>query len=979
MATPRVHSTHYIDSHDNNDSIVNSSSRDRSEEWERYQQEQRQLDRDWYESEEGGLLLDETHNPFTANQQYDAAREQQLRSSSAKQLSTHLNGKRMTARQQQWQQDQDLWEANRLVRSGLAQRAQIDPDFLDDEEQKKVHIMVHDLKPPFLDGRMTYSKQQEPVRTVKDPSADMAVCARKGSALVRSFRERRERMKQVKHALQVEGTAIGNIMGVRHSDHAHDDDHPQHVQQQQHHDSKDSQFAQHMQKKSEAVSTFARSKSMREQREFLPVFSVREELLQVVRDNQVVIIVGETGSGKTTQLTQYLHEDGYSTYGMIGCTQPRRVAAMSVAKRVSEEMGVDLGAEVGYAIRFEDCTSKDTLIKYMTDGVLLRESLKDADIDKYSAIIMDEAHERSLHTDVLMGLLKKVVGRRRDLKLIVTSATMDAAKFSRFFGHAPVFEIPGRTFPVQIMFSKSTCEDYVDAAVKQAIAIHLGGAPGDILIFMTGQEDIEVTCAVLAEKLEEIENPPPMAVLPIYSQLPADLQAKIFQSAPDHARKVIVATNIAETSLTVDGISYVIDTGYNKMKVYNPRIGMDALQITPVSQANANQRSGRAGRTGPGVAYRLYTEQSYTGLFPTTVPEIQRTNLSNVVLLLKSLNVQNLLEFDFMDPPPQDTILHSMHQLWVLGAFDNTGELTNLGRKMVEFPLDPSLSKMVIVADELKCTSEVVTIVSMLSVPNVFYRPKGREEESDACREKFVVPESDHLTLLNVYNQWKNNGYRDDWADRHFIHHKALKKAREVRSQLLDIMKTLKMAYSSCSTNWDVVRKCIASAFFFHAARLKGIGEYINVQTGMPCHLHPTASLYGLGYTPDYIVYHELVMTSKEYMMICTAVDPYWLAEYGGKMYSIKESKFGHREKRQFDAMRAQEMEQELRDSIEKKARVDDDAVSVMSGAGSGSQSGTSRSRIVEMGSTPRPGTGRRMAEPGTPRFFGTNRRVGGL
>src|SRR5690606_26305170 len=239
--------------------------------------------------------------------------------------------------------------------------------------------------------------------------------------------------------------------------------------------------------------------------------------------------------------------------------------------------------------------------------------------------------------------------------------------------------------------------------------------------------------------------------------------------------------------------------------------------------------------------------------------EIQRTNLSNVVLLLKSLGIQNLLEFDFMDPPPQDNIMNSMYQLWVLGALDNAGNLTPLGRKMVEFPLDPPLSKMLIVSEELGCSAEVVTIVSMLSVPTVFFRPKGREEESDAAREKFFVPESDHLTLLNTYIQWKTNDYRTDWCNEHFIHAKAMKKVREVRAQLLDIMKQQKMEIVSCGTDWDVVRKAICSAYFHNAARFKAIGEYLNLRTGMPCHLHPTSALYGLGYTPDYIVYHELV------------------------------------------------------------------------------------------------------------------------
>ncbi|KAL4706408.1 hypothetical protein ACJJTC_012950 [Scirpophaga incertulas] len=332
-------------------------------------------------------------------------------------------------------------------------------------------------------------------------------------------------------------------------------------------------------------------------------------------------MLGETGSGKTTQLTQYLHEEGYSRSGTIGCTQPRRVAAMSVAKRVSDEMATKLGDEVGYAIRFEDCTSPKTVIKYMTDGILLREGLREPDLDNYCAIIMDEAHERSLSTDMLFGLLREVVARRTDLKLIVTSATMDSSKFSTFFGNVPTFTIPGRTFPVETFFSKNVCEDYVDGAVKQALQIHLLPEEGDILIFMPGQEDIEVTCEVLTERLAELENAPPLTVLPIYSQLPADLQAKIFQRAPPGQRKCIVATNIAETSLTVDGIMYVIDSGYCKLKVYNPRIGMDALQIYPVSQANARQRAGRAGRTGPGKAFCLYTRRQYErDLLPATVP-----------------------------------------------------------------------------------------------------------------------------------------------------------------------------------------------------------------------------------------------------------------------------------------------------------------------------------------------------------------------
>ncbi|KAL6618221.1 P-loop containing nucleoside triphosphate hydrolase protein [Neocallimastix californiae] len=774
-----------------------------SENWEneedrlQWEEEQKRLDREWYNIEEGSTM-DETHNPYVEYEEYYQKKEEEL----AKQ-----QAKKMSIRQAQYNQDNNLWETNRMITSGVVQRTEIDMDF-DDNQEARIHLLVRDLKPPFLDGNIIYTKQLEAVQSIKDPSSDMAVVARKGSRLVREKRERQERIKAQPKSWELTGTKLGNIMGV--TDNEQEKEKDKTVNDEDY--KGESKFAEHLKEKSDAVSSFARSKTIREQREFLPVFAVREELLNVIRDNQIIIIVGETGSGKTTQLTQYLHEDGYSKHGIIGCTQPRRVAAMSVAKRVSEETMTKLGETVGYAIRFEDCTSDKTVIKYMTDGVLLRETLKEPDLDKYSAIILDEAHERSLHTDVLMGLLKRsnnyFISRRRDLKLIVTSATMNAKQFSDFFGGVPIFEIPGRTFPVDIVFSKTPCEDYVDSAIKQILSIHLSQPSGDILVFMTGQEDIEITAQVTAERLEQLDDPPPLSILPIYSQLPADLQAKIFEKAKNNARKCIIATNIAETSLTVDGIMYVIDSGYCKLKVFNPRIGMDSLQITPISQANANQRSGRAGRTGAGTCYRLFTESAFLHeMFTNTIPEIQRTNLSNVVLLLKSLGVENLLHFDFMDPPPQDNILNSMYQLWVLGALDNTGELTETGKKMNEFPCDPSLSKMLIMSEELGCTSEILTIVSMLSVPNVFYRPKERAEESDSAREKFFVPESDHLTLLHVYTQWKANGYRDSWCVQHFIHPKAMRKAREVRQQLLDIMKSQRIPLSSCGTDWDIEKR----------------------------------------------------------------------------------------------------------------------------------------------------------------------------
>ncbi|KAI5866438.1 P-loop containing nucleoside triphosphate hydrolase protein [Durotheca rogersii] len=854
--------------------------------------EQNALDRDWYAGDETGghTFGDDSHNPFGS---YDTSWvDQQQREADMVEKKT---GRHMNARQLQKQKDADAWETNRMLTSGVAQRRGLGDDFDDDDEGTRVHLLIHDLKPPFLDGRTVFTKQLEPVPAVKDYQSDMAVFSRKGSRVVRDRRQQRERQRQAQEATNMAGTALGNIMGVKEDEGdsalpiAAEEDGPK---------SGSNKFSEHM-KKNDGASAFSQSKTLKEQREFLPAFAVREDLLRIIRDNQVVIVVGETGSGKTTQLTQFLYEDGYGKMGMIGCTQPRRVAAMSVAKRVAEEMEVPLGSTVGYAIRFEDCTSKDTVIKYMTDGVLLRESLNERDLDRYSCVIMDEAHERALNTDVLMGLFNKILQRRRDLKLIVTSATMNSKRFSDFFGGAPEFTIPGRTFPVDIMFHRSPVEDYVDQAVQQVLAIHVSMGAGDILVFMTGQEDIECTCELVRERLDALNDPPKLSILPIYSQMPADLQAKIFDRAPPGVRKCIVATNIAETSLTVDGIMYVVDAGYSKLKVYNPRMGMDTLQITPISQANAGQRAGRAGRTGPGKAFRLYTEKAFKDdLYIQTIPEIQRTNLSNTVLLLKSLGVRDLLDFDFMDPPPQDTITTSLFDLWALGALDNLGELTDLGSKMNAFPMDPPLAKLLIMSEEYGCSEEMVTIVSMLSVPNVFYRPKERQEESDAAREKFFVPESDHLTYLHVYSQWKSNGYSDGWCTRHFLHSKSLRKAKEVREQLLDIMKMQKMQMISCGTDWDIIRKCICSGYYHQAAKVKGIGEYINLRTSVTVQLHPTSALYGLGFLPDYVVYHELILTSKEYMSVVTSVDPHWLAELGGVFYSVKEKGYSAREKR---------------------------------------------------------------------------------
>jgi pre-mRNA-splicing factor ATP-dependent RNA helicase DHX38/PRP16 len=624
----------------------------------------------------------------------------------------------------------------------------------------------------------------------------------------------------------------------------------------------------------------------------LPIWQSRDELIRSVAENNVIVVIGETGSGKTTQLTQFLHSAHYSKFGQIVCTQPRRVAAVSVAKRVSDEMGVRLGEEVGYTIRFEDVSSPRTVIRYMTDGILLRESLSDQLLSKYSVIIMDEAHERSLNTDVMFGVLKKVLAKRNDLRVIVTSATMDSAKFSRYFGQCPVLNVSGRTFNVEISFLRSNPVDYVATAVSHVLQVHITEDAGDILVFMTGQDDTECTCELIRKKLDEQEDVPPLEILPIYSQLPADLQARVFEITT--ARKCIVATNIAETSLTIPGIRYVIDSGFSKQKSHSSKAGLDTLLVQPISQAAAIQRSGRAGRTADGKCWRLSTELTFNiEMLPMTIPEIQRTNLANVILQLKSMGFTDVLSFDFMDRPALDNFMHALAQLWSLRATTSDGKLTQLGRRMVLFPLDPTLSKMLLMGDRLGCLDEVLTIVSMLSVPPVFYKPKGREEEADSHRERFIVPESDHLTLLNVFSLWSKVGREDrdkerkqgEWARENFLHNVSLVKAREVRAQLGEIATDAGMALSS-SGDWNRVRKAVCSAYFHQAAQLKGLSEYVNLHTNVKCFLHPSSALAGLGYVPEFIVYHELVLTTKHYLHGVTAVEPMWLAQMAPEFFT---------------------------------------------------------------------------------------------
>uniref|UniRef100_A0A8D3D4V4 Pre-mRNA-splicing factor ATP-dependent RNA helicase DHX16 n=1 Tax=Scophthalmus maximus TaxID=52904 RepID=A0A8D3D4V4_SCOMX len=633
-----------------------------------------------------------------------------------------------------------------------------------------------------------------------------------------------------------------------------------------------------------------KKQSMQEVRRSLPIFPYREDLLAAISEHQILVIEGETGSGKTTQIPQYLLESGYTQGGMkIGCTQPRRVAAMSVAARVAQEMSVKLGNEVGYSIRFEDCTSERTVLKYMTDGMLLREFLTEPDLASYSVVIIDEAHERTLHTDILFGLIKDIARFRPDLKVLVASATLDTERFSCFFDDAPVFRIPGRRFPVDIFYTKAPEADYLEACVVSVLQIHVTQSPGDCLVFLTGQEEIEACCELLQERCRRLGSKiAELLVLPIYANLPSDMQAKIFNPTPPGARKVVVATNIAETSLTIDGIIYVIDPGFCKQKSYNARTGMESLIVTPCSRASANQRAGRAGRVAAGKCFRLYTAWAFKHeMEETTVPEIQRTNLGNVVLLLKSLGINDLIHFDFMDPPPHETLVLALEQLYALGALNHLGELTKLGRRMAELPVDPMLSKMILASEQYKCSEEVLSIAAMLSVNNsIFYRPKDKVVHADNARMNFVVPGGDHLVLLNVYTQWVESGFSTQWCYENFIQFRSMRRARDVRDQLEGLMERIEVEVVSSQEDSVPIRKAVTAGYFYHTARLSK-GGYKTVKHQQTVYTHPNSSLFEE--QPRWLIYHELVFTTKEFMRQVIEIDSGWLLEVAPHYYKSKE------------------------------------------------------------------------------------------
>jgi len=535
-------------------------------------------------------------------------------------------------------------------------------------------------------------------------------------------------------------------------------------------------------------------------------------------------------------------------------------------------VGCQIGEEAGYSIRFEDLTSAKTRIKFLTDGLLLREALADPLLSRYSVIMVDEAHERSLSTDILLGVLKKIRKRRPDLRIIVSSATLQAEDFLRFFSGekhelseetpqtdvGKIISLEGRMYPVDSMFLEDPAEDYVERAVKTVFDIHASEPDGDILIFLTGREEIDTALQLIADRAASL-HPRAQKVLslPLYAGLTSEQQLYVFEPAPDHTRKVIVSTNIAEASVTIQGIVYVIDCGFVKLRAFNPKTGIETLTATPISKASATQREGRAGRTKPGKCYHLYTQSAYKSLPEATVPEIQRSNLASVILQLKALGIDNVLRFDFLTPPPAELIVRALELLYSLGAVDEYAKLTRpLGVRMAELSVEPMMAKVLLSAPKMDCLSEILSIAAMTSLQGaVWFHHEGAKKATDTTRRKFAAEEGDHLTLLNVYQAFITKGRKDSkWCRDNYLNYKSMTRAVSIRAQLkrylerfgINVDESLasnKTAHG-VSNIGEQIRKCLTAGYFAHAARMQADGTFKTVNGSVTLHAHPSSLMF---------------------------------------------------------------------------------------------------------------------------------------
>ena len=620
----------------------------------------------------------------------------------------------------------------------------------------------------------------------------------------------------------------------------------------------------------------------------LPIFDVREQFFDAVVSSQVTVLVGTTGSGKTTRLPPFLHEFGFADDGVIGITQPRQIAATSVAGFVAEQLGVEIGTKVGYQIRFDDITNRhETEIKFMTDGILLREMQLNPNLSRYSVIMVDEAHERSRNIDFLLGLLKDLLVRRPDFKLVVSSATIDAEKFSAYFGGAPVIEVPGRLHPVEVVWSDRDfwcLEDVAREVVDRVKKINENRGPGDILVFLAGADEIDNVIT----RLEELDLRDAV-LLPAHGGLAPQDQQKIFQSFPGR-RKVVLATNIAETSITIDGVVYVIDSGRIKQIQFNPKTGIQALEVVEHSQAGCEQRAGRAGRTQPGICFRLYTEGNFGRRPEFTTPEIQRMDLAGVVLTMESLGIKNVEGFDFIDPPDRGAFKQAYQTLISLGAISKDGSsLTEIGKAMARIPLEPRISRMILAAVEYGCIRDIITVAAFLSVEKIFARPKGKNNEADQAHAAFKDERSDALTFLRIWRQYEKCDFSRQWCFDHFLNSRSLWEVKQIRDQLFRILERLGVD-ANASNGEESVLKSVAAGLIHNLLLHQSRGQYTGVVQDnlFDIRIHPGSAMFNF-LNPSWIVTAGVVETTRRFARFCSEVDVNWLPELLPSHFSLGE------------------------------------------------------------------------------------------
>jgi len=608
----------------------------------------------------------------------------------------------------------------------------------------------------------------------------------------------------------------------------------------------------------------------------LPVVRHREAILDALRAHQVVVVCGETGSGKSTQLPKLCLELGRGAAGLIGHTQPRRIAARSLAARLAAELGSEPGRLVGWQVRFRDRTGPDTLVKVMTDGILLAETQADPLLTRYDTLILDEAHERSLNIDFLLGYLRRILPRRPDLKLVVTSATLDARRFAEHFGGAPVLEIPGRSHPVEIRYRPLDEREEADLAeaVADAVAELSREGPGDVLVFLPGEREIRECAEVLRRR-----HPPAVEILPLYARLSAQEQQRIF--APAGARRIVLATNVAETSLTVPGIRYVVDSGLVRLARYSHRSGIQRLPVEPVSQASADQRAGRCGRLGPGVCIRLYAEADHAARPRWTDPEIRRANLAAVVLRMAALGLGEPERFPFMEPPDPRHLRSARRTLHELGALDAHGRLTALGRRLARLPVDPRIGRMVLEAERQGALREVLIIAAALSVQDPRERPaEARAAADERHRLFFDHPRSDFMGFLKLWEAWHDrlrhlsNRKLRAWCREHFLSYLRLRDWHDVHAQLHELVKGMGLRENTEPAGYGAIHRSLLAGLLSHVAMHLEDGLYQGPR-GVKLRIHPGSGLARRH--PAWIVAAELAETTRLYARTVAAIDPAWV------------------------------------------------------------------------------------------------------